>query len=238
MSILRIRCSPRGLDSESYRLSQRIVDRLARSVPDGGLEVVEFDATTLTHADSDYAAALAAPADPAADVLGRGSLHASGALIRMLENASHVVLATPMHNFTVPSALKAWLDLVVRVRNTFHITPQGKVGLLADRPVFVAISSGGTFSGEEARQPDFLTPYLRHVLATIGLKQVTFVSVEGTARGPAYLAAARKQAERAVDAISFAAFPCGVSRIPAGWRPSDPLAAGDAIPSGHPIGPH
>ncbi|MGN6657898.1 MAG: FMN-dependent NADH-azoreductase, partial [Achromobacter mucicolens] len=175
MSILRIRCSPRGLDSESYRLSQRIIDRLLQTGLAGGLEIVEFDATTLTHADGEYAAALAAPSDPGADVLERGSLRASDGLIRMLENATCVVLATPMHNFTVPSALKAWLDHVVRVRNTFHITPQGKIGLLADRPVFVAIASGGAFSGEDARQPDFLTPYLRHVLATIGLKQVTFV---------------------------------------------------------------
>lgn len=203
MTILRIRCSPRGAASESYRLSQRIVDRLTETGPADGLQVVEFDATTLTHADNDYAAALAAEADPAADVQGRGSLLDSGRLIRMLEDASHVVLATPMHNFTVPSALKAWLDLVVRVRNTFHITPQGKVGLLADRPVYVAIASGGTFSGSEARQPDFLTPYLRHVLATIGLKQVTFVAVEGTARGPAFLQAAREQAERAVTGIVF-----------------------------------
>lgn len=203
MSILRIRCSPRGLDSESYRLSQRIVDRLTETGPADGLDIVEFDATTLTHADGDYAAALAAPADPGDEVLGRGSLQASGRLIRMLEQASHIVLATPMHNFTVPSALKAWLDLVVRVRNTFHITPQGKVGLLADRPVYVAIASGGTFSGDEARQPDFLTPYLRHVLATIGLKQVTFVAVEGTARGQALLDAAREQAELAVRDIVF-----------------------------------
>ncbi len=207
MNILRIRCSPRGLESESYRLSQRIIDRLAQTGPTDGPDVVEFDATTLTHADSDYAAALGAPKDPAVDALARGSLHASTGLIRMLEDASHLVLATPMHNFTVPSALKAWLDHVVRVRNTFHITPQGKVGLLADRPVYVAISSGGAFSGEDARQPDFLTPYLRHVLATIGLKQVTFVSVEGTARGPEFLQAARERAELAIRGISFAPQP-------------------------------
>lgn len=205
MSILRIRCSPRGLASESLRLSQRIVDRLAQTGPAGGLDIVEFDATTLAHADVDYAAALAAPADPADDVLGRGSLKASAGLIQMLEDASHVVLATPMHNFTVPSALKAWLDHVVRVRSTFRITPQGhKVGVLEDRPVYVAISSGGAFSGDEARQPDFLTPYLRHVLATIGLNQVTFISVEGTARGPALLELARERADAAIEGISFA----------------------------------
>ncbi|MEN4918930.1 NAD(P)H-dependent oxidoreductase [Achromobacter spanius] len=204
MSILRIRCSPRGLDSESYRLSQRIVDRLARTGPAGGLDLVELDATTLLHADSDYAAALAAPADPADDVLGRGSLKASDNLIRMLDDASHVVLATPMHNFTVPSSLKAWLDHVVRVRSTFRITGQGnKVGVLEDRPVYVAIASGGGFSGEDARQPDFLTPYLRHVLGTIGLTQVTFISVEGTARGPELLAAARRRADAAVARVSF-----------------------------------
>ncbi|WP_312435237.1 NAD(P)H-dependent oxidoreductase [Achromobacter sp.] len=205
MSILRIRCSPRGLDSESYRLSQQIIDRLTQTGPAGGLDIVEFDATTLTHADGDYATALAAPDEPAADVMDNGSLHASGGLIRMLDEASHIVLTTPMHNFTVPSALKAWLDHVVRVRHTFHITPQGKVGLLANRPVYVAISSGGTFSGEEARQPDFLTPYLRHVLATIGLKQVTFVAVEGTARGPEWLTLARARAEAALAGICYAA---------------------------------
>jgi FMN-dependent NADH-azoreductase len=204
MNILRIRCSPRGLESESFRLSQRIIDRLAQRDRTGKVDVVELDATTLAYPDSDYAAALAAPKDPADDVLGRGSLHASTGLIRMLEDASHLVLATPMHNFTVPSALKTWLDHVVRVRNTFHITPRGKVGLLADRPVYVAISAGGAFSGKDARQPDFLTPYLRHVLATIGLKQVTFISVEGTARGPELLEAARARAELALSAISFA----------------------------------
>ncbi|AVJ28098.1 FMN-dependent NADH-azoreductase [Achromobacter spanius] len=203
MSILRIRCSPRGLESESYRLSELILDRLAQTGPAEGLDIVEFDATTLTHADSDYAAVLAAREEPAADGSENGSLLASGDLIRMLDEASHIVLATPMHNFTVPSALKAWLDHVVRVRHTFHITPQGKVGLLADRPVYVAISSGGTFSGEEARQPDFLTPYLRHVLATIGLKQVTFVTVEGTARGQDLLEAARARAQAAVNRIAF-----------------------------------
>ncbi|WP_291385666.1 MULTISPECIES: FMN-dependent NADH-azoreductase [Achromobacter] len=203
MSILRIRCSPRGLESESYRLSQQIIDRLTRTGPAGGLDVVEFDATTLTHADGDYAAVLAARDEPAVDGLENGSLLASGDLIRTLDEASHVVLATPMHNFTVPSSLKAWLDHVVRVRHTFHITPDGKVGLLADRPVYVAISSGGAFSGEEARQPDFLTPYLRHVLATIGLKQVTFVAVEGTARGPEWLEVARARAQAALGAISF-----------------------------------
>ena len=81
-------------------------------------------------------------------------------LIHELENSDCVVIGTPMHNFTVPSALKAWIDHIVRVRRTFHVTREGKVGMLRDRPVFVAVSSGGRYSGEHAHQPDFLTSYL------------------------------------------------------------------------------
>ena len=101
-------------------------------------------------------------------------------LIQELESSDIVVIGTPMHNFTVPSSLKAWIDHIVRVRRTFNVSPEGKVGTLRDRPVFVAISSGGRFSGERARQPDFLTPYLKAILGTIGLHDLTFFSVQGT----------------------------------------------------------
>ncbi|WP_312017303.1 NAD(P)H-dependent oxidoreductase [Bradyrhizobium liaoningense] len=101
-----------------------------------------------------------------------------------------------MHNFTVPVALKAWIDHVVRVRRTFSVTPEGKLGALRDRPVFIAVSSGGRFSGERTHQPDFLTPYLRAILGTIGLHDLTFFSVDGSALSPDALAAARNKADR------------------------------------------
>lgn len=205
MNILRIICSPRGRASESYRLSQRVVDRLAASAADPGARLREIDATALPHVDHDYAAALSARVDPSAEILGRGALRQSGELIDSLQSASHIVIATPMHNFTVPASLKVWLDHVVRVRRTFQITPEGKVGTLADRPVYVAISSGGEFSGEDARQPDFLTPYLKHVLGTIGLKEVSFFSVQGTARGERALDAARARADAEIASHVFGA---------------------------------
>src|SRR4051794_20973665 len=108
-----------------------------------------------------------------------GSMSRSEELIQELESADCLVISTPMHNFTVPVALKAWIDHVVRVRRTFDETPQGKVSALHDRPVFVAVSSGGRFSGDRTHQPDFLTPYLKAILGTIGLHNVTFFSVEG-----------------------------------------------------------
>jgi FMN-dependent NADH-azoreductase len=131
-------------------------------------------------------------------------------LIAELETSDVLVIATPMHNYTVPAALKTWIDHVVRVRRTFHVTPAGKVGALRDLPVFIAISSGGRYSADQhsgghARQPNFLTPYLTTVLATIGLNDVTFFSVEGTAYGPDALVRARDAADERLEAY-FSSF--------------------------------
>jgi FMN-dependent NADH-azoreductase len=112
-----------------------------------------------------------------------------------------------MHNLTVPSVLKAWIDHVVRVRRTFNVSPAGKIGLLRDRPVFVAIASGGRFSGERARQPDFLTPYLQAVLGTVGLHDLTFFSVQGTGSGPEAVAETRIKTDQALQAHFAPAHP-------------------------------
>jgi FMN-dependent NADH-azoreductase len=96
-----------------------------------------------------------------------------------------------MHNMTVPASLKSWIDHVVRAQRTFNVTPAGKVGLLRDRPVFVSIASGGRFSGDRARQPDFLTPYMQAVLGTIGLLDLKFFSIQGTGAGLDAVAEAR-----------------------------------------------
>jgi FMN-dependent NADH-azoreductase len=129
-------------------------------------------------------------------------------LIRELEGADVVVIATPMHNFTVPSALKAWIDHIVRVRRTFNSAANGYVGTLPDRPVFIAVSSGGRFSGPRARQPDFLTPYLKAIFGTIGLHDLTFFSAEGSALGPDALSDASVRADQALQGY-FSPFRAG-----------------------------
>jgi FMN-dependent NADH-azoreductase len=83
--------------------------------------------------------------------------------------------------------LKAWIDQIVRIRRTFQSTPAGKVGMLRDRPDFVVVASGGWFTepsptGTPA-QPDFLTPYLRAALGTIGPTDIAFITLEGLTRG-------------------------------------------------------
>lgn len=200
LNVLRLIGSPRGADSESLRLSQQIIEGLAVQSGGRAINLLDYDLNQLAHVDAPYAQALGSMA-AASNGQNGDALCRSGALIDALDAADVLLIATPMHNYTVPSALKAWIDHVVRVGVTFTPTPQGKVGVLRDRPVYVAVSSGGLISGEQARQPDFLRPYLRVALGTVGLHDLQFFTVEGTARGEAALEEARALGGRAVAAF-------------------------------------
>lgn len=200
VKILHINCSPVGRTSESSKLSERIIAWLQKRDPSATVTERFLGSGTIPHIDAEYAAALGAPEASPAEKHLEGSFSLSEELVQELEHADYVVMATPMHNFTIPSTLKAWIDHVARVRRTFTIGKQGKVARLRDRPVFVAVASGGRFTGGPARQPDFLTPYLRAILGMIGLHDITFFSVEGTAHNPETVAVIRAKTELAVDA--------------------------------------
>jgi FMN-dependent NADH-azoreductase len=201
MKILHVVCSPRGEASESYRLSRKIVARLMGREPVATLVNRVIGGNALPHIDANYALG---QHSTMAEITQDGAVARSDELIQELEASDVVVIGTPMHNLSLPSALKAWIDHVVRARRTFNTGPGGKVGTLRDRPVFIAVASGGSFSGEYARQPDFLTPYLTAILAQIGLKELHFFSVQGTGLGPEILETSRTRADEALQAY-FAA---------------------------------
>lgn len=183
MKILHLLASPRQEASNAWWLSRQIVERMAAQHPQAQVILRDLYATGIAHVDAAYADALGSPVASDGSDAGQGTLTLSDRLIEELEQADQVVIGTPMHNYTVPSVLKAWIDHVVRVRRTFAITPDGKAGLLRDRPVHVAVVSGGRFTGATARQADFLTPYLKVALATIGLHDLHFTVMEGLAAG-------------------------------------------------------
>jgi FMN-dependent NADH-azoreductase len=198
-TILYLRCSPRGEHAYSSTLA---ADLLVRLTNDPATAVLTRDLSARPPAlvDADFSAAILAPpnGEPAA-------LAASEVLIRELEACDTLVIATPMHNYSVPAVLKAWIDQIVRIHRTFASTPTGKVGRLTDRPVYVVVASGGWFSRPSPigtpPQPDFLTPYLRAILATIGLHNVHFITLEGVTRGPEAQTAAFTAARTELDRL-------------------------------------
>ena len=127
------------------------------------------------------------------------SLDISEMLIGELEATDFLVISTPMHNFTLPVALKAWIDQIVRFGRTFQSTPEDKIGLLTDRPTYIVIASGGAISEPAKQQPNFLRPYLTAILECIGIRDVTFITAEALRRGDDTAAAGLKFAHDAID---------------------------------------
>ncbi len=183
-TLLQIQVSPRP-NSFSRRIANEITALALAARPEMRLIERDLAASPPPHPEIDLYEAILSPSpdDDPRFVL-------SETYIQELETADFVVIGTPMNNFSVPSTLKAWVDHVVRIRRTFRSTPEGKIGLLRDRPVVVVTAHGGFRGDTPPGQPDFLTPYLRTIFETIGIGSIEFIAIEGLARGPEAVARA------------------------------------------------
>jgi FMN-dependent NADH-azoreductase len=107
----------------------------------------------------------------------------SDALIAELEQADEIVIGVAMHNFSIPSVLKLWIDQVARSGKTFSYGANGPEGLLKGRKATILVSSGGVYEvGTPAGALNFVEPYLRAVLGFLGITDVKFVTASGAAQ--------------------------------------------------------
>lgn len=180
MNVLLIDCSPRP-ESHSRKLSAAIIARLLAMDPAAHVTRRDLGREPIPHAETNYATALSSPGELAA-WQSDSAVRLSEQLIQEVEAADVLVIGTPMNNFTVPSVLKAWIDQVLRVGRTIGAAPTGeKIGLLQDKPVYIGIASGGIFTGDHAKQPDFLTPYLTAAFGCVGVTSLQFFPLQATA---------------------------------------------------------
>jgi len=100
----------------------------------------------------------------------------SDSLIEELELADYLIIGSPMYNFGPSASLKAWADLVARANRTFEYTDNGPVGLLHNKKAFIIVVTGGTNVNSNI---DFMTPWLKHFLAFIGITNIEIISADG-----------------------------------------------------------
>ena len=176
--VLRIDSSARRDDSVSRALGDEVVRRLAARHADLQVQTLDLG-DGMPHIDGDWVGANFTP-------LARRSssqherLAASDTAVAALREADAVVLTAPVYNFSVPSVLKAWIDHVCRAGLTFRYTEDGPRGLLADRPVYLVMASGGVPFGSPV---DFASGYLRQVFRFLGIEDVRLIGAERVAAG-------------------------------------------------------
>lgn len=184
-TILQINASARQSGSVTRELSNTLVTRLLSNAPEA--KVISRDVSQgLSFLDEEWVGAtFTDPAERSAEQ--RMKLAQSDTLVGELKAADTIVIATPIYNFSVPAALKAWVDLVARARETFQYTDTGPVGLLEDKKAYVIVASGGTKVGSEI---DFAANYLKHMLGFMGITDVRIVAADQLMMDPSKLEAA------------------------------------------------
>jgi FMN-dependent NADH-azoreductase len=181
MKLLQIDSSARRTSSVSRQLTAKFAEEWRKSHPDGEVIQRDLSATALPLLTDDWGATYLE--DSQLTLAQRSYLSTSDQLIQELAAADTVVIGAPMYNFTIPSSLKAWIDQVVRLGKTVGYGPNGPQGLLGRKKVVVITSRGSAYEKGTAREAfDFQEPYLRHILAFIGLTDVTFIHAENQAR--------------------------------------------------------
>ncbi len=111
------------------------------------------------------------------------TLALSDELVGELEQADEYVFGIAMHNFSIPSVLKLWIDQIARVGRTFSYGEYGPKGLLEGKKATVLAASGGVYAADTPLAAyDFVEPYFKTVLGFMGVTDVTFVNAGGTSK--------------------------------------------------------
>jgi len=183
-TLLHLTVSPRGTQSISRRLSNAAVEAWKASNPGGRVIERDLAKTPLTFVDVAWIAGAFSPPEYQTEK-HKKALALSNELVSELLEADEIILATPMYNFSIPAALKAWIDHVVRAGKTFRYTAAGSPeGLLTgqNKKVLVIIASGGSYpEGSPMAALNYEIPYLRFIFAYMGVTDVRFIHAGGTA---------------------------------------------------------
>lgn len=167
-------------NSVTRRLTVHFVRRWREHFPGGTVIRRDVGAAPPPHPD---ALTLESASLPAASRTPRQQAAAALAdvLLEELEMADVVLIGAPMYNFSVPSSLKAWFDLVSRPGRTFRYGPDGHEGLLKDKTIVAVTGRGGFYQlgGASAAEDDLQESLIRQFFGFMGLKDVRFVHAEG-----------------------------------------------------------
>jgi FMN-dependent NADH-azoreductase len=102
-------------------------------------------------------------------------------LISELQESDIIVIDSPMYNFSVPATLRAYFDFTSRGGYTFKYDENGPQGLLNDKKLYIAFTSGNIYSEGPYQVYDSNVPYIKNVFGFYGVKDVSVFRAEGLA---------------------------------------------------------
>ena len=194
-TILHIESSsnPNGF---TRQVGTALIDSLTKANPGATIVTRDLVAQPLPHINPEFVSVLYA---------GDNSLPAlalSETLVAELLAADILVIDAPMYNFGIPSALKAWIDHVIRKGRTFNYDGGAPVGLTSIKKAYIVASSGGIYSDGAMKSFDHAETHVRSILGFIGIKEIETIRTEGIAYGPDKAAEALANAKKQVEKLA------------------------------------
>ncbi|MFG6666411.1 FMN-dependent NADH-azoreductase [Halomonas sp. HNIBRBA4712] len=191
--------------SLSRRLSQTFVAQWQATRPGDTLTYRDIGQRPPSFIDHDWIAAAFTP-DAQRSASMKAALKESDRLVEELIEADILVIGSPLYNFSMPAALKAWVDQVIRLgRTVAYDEHREPVPLLAERQRHAVIlaARGGTDMGpnEAMAHMNHLEASMRSALNFIGITRIHAVAIEGQEEGGEVLENSINHAQRDVKAL-------------------------------------
>ena len=168
-NILLVSGSAQGTNASSFKVANQVIEKLQATA----VKIRDLS-TGLPSIDHEWVTANFSEQSSRTNEQ-KTRLTLSDELINEITWADILIIASPIYNFSVPSALKSWIDQICRAGLTFNYTETGPVGLLRDKRAVLTITSGGVPVDSSV---DFATPYLRQVLNFIGIEDIQTVGAD------------------------------------------------------------
>ena len=173
MKILRVDSSAKTENSESRRLTDRIIDGLKTNGKSLDVTVRDLN-QSLPQVNTAWIEANNTPSDDQTDE-HKKTLALSNTLVGEIEAADTLIIGVALYNFSITASLKLWIDLVCRARKTFAYVDGSPKGLMTGKKAIICFASGGTPFESDI---DFASGYLKHILGFIGITDVIFISAD------------------------------------------------------------
>jgi len=175
--LLKIDTSTRKEASHSRDVANRYEKQWKERHPDAQIIYRDLSTTELPHLSQAFIEAMFTPTTDRNGEM-KETLMLSDILIAELKNADTILLSLPMFNFSIPSSLKAYIDHISRVGETFLMDENGFTGLLTGKKLIIVSAYGAVF--DEMKAMDFVEPYLKSLFGFLGFDDIEYYSIEGT----------------------------------------------------------
>jgi FMN-dependent NADH-azoreductase len=172
-NILIISTSPRGSQSLSRTHEATARGSLLTTFPDASISHLDLATEKMTFVDETWFTWNYNPDKSGLTAKQHAQATKNSLLADQLLAADYVVISTPVYNFNVPAALKAWIDHVVISGKTFD--GRTYTGLATNiKELILITASNGDLDEYKRKGTDGLRPGIQGFANLIGVQKLTW----------------------------------------------------------------